>query len=186
MKRFLGLLGFLAIFPFFLSRRSRVLRSRWIHAKPEELFPLIDTLHSWHLWSPWYQEHSDEPLELHEEGPQSGEGAAQSWDAPRANGTLRLIGSVPNRSVSYAFEMERKFGECAWDLSTEGVITLEAVGEGTRVTWACWWIGGENPYTRYFDLALRWQIGRNFGTGLANLKALAEEEAPEPHGTRPV
>ncbi len=165
MKRFLSFVGFLAVFPFFLSRRSRVVRTTWIHAEPAAVFPFINRLKSWPLWAEWS---CTERMEARYEGPEEGEGAVQHWATRCSEGTLRIIASAPDQHLSYSLEMD------GGRLNLEGVLTLEPVGNGTRLTWACWWVGGENPYARYLDLAMRWGIGRDFQTGLENLKTLAE------------
>lgn len=83
-------------------------------------------------------------------------------------GTVRIIQSVPDQRVAYDVAIDRG------RYRSEGVLTLEPVGDGTRVVWACWWIGAENPYARYMDLAMRWWLKRDFQAGLDNLKHLVE------------
>jgi len=168
MKRFLALVGFIAVFPFFVSRRSRVVRSIWVNAKPAEVFPLINNLKLWSQWTAWSRREAAEELY---EGPEAGEGALQHWKTERMEGTIRIIQSVPDQRVAYDLNMENGRHHM------EGVLTLEPVGEGTRIVWACWWIGIENPYARYMDLAMRWWIRRDFEAGLENLKQIAEQPA---------
>ena len=166
MKRFVALLGFLAVFPFFVSRRSRVTRRAWVAVPPAGVFPFINSLKNWTLWTEWAR---DDAMETYFEGPEAGEGAVQHWSTRCMRGTTRLSASTPDQRVGYTLEMR----DGRYNL--EGVIALEPVANGTRITWSCWWIGGENPYTRYFDLAMQLLIGRDFAAGLKNLKELAEQ-----------
>jgi hypothetical protein len=163
MKRFVLFLGALAVIPFFLPRRTRVVRKVWINAHPAEIFPFINTLKNWPLWTAWGR---TEDGAYTYEGPESGEGATQKWATPRHSGSVRILGSIEDERVSYALHMDGSFG------SIEGVIKLESEGKGTLVTWACWWVTGQNPYFRYVDLALRGWIGRDFQLGLNKLNRL--------------
>ena len=166
MKRLLALLGFLAVFPFFISRRSRVSRSVWIAVPPAGVFPFINTLKNWPLWTEWSRL---DLIETYFEGPDAGEGAVQRWGTRCLRGSTRITGSVPDRSVRYV--IETRDGR----YRLEGEFLLEPAGEGTRLTLSCWWEGGENPYTRYLDVALRLVLKRDFCAGLGNLRALAEQ-----------
>ena len=165
MKRLLAFLGFIAVFPFFVSRRSRVSRSAWIAIAPSGVFPLINTLKNWPLWTEWSRR---DLIETYFEGPDAGVGAIQRWGTRCLRGSMQVTGSVPDRLIKY--ELEARDGR----YRMEGEFLLEPVGEGTRVTWSCWWVGGENPYTRYLDIALRMVLGRDFGASLGNLKDVAE------------
>lgn len=164
MKRFLTSLGLLAVIPFFISRRSRVARSTWIAADPAGIFPFINELRNWPLWTEWNRR----KVAGYYEGPESGVGAVHHWATVRTDGTLSISASVLDRRVSYVLEMQDG------QRHIEGAINLEPVGGGTRVTWACWWLGDGNPYARYFDLILRFWAGHDFAAGLRNLKRLCE------------
>ena len=154
------------MFPFFLSRRSRVIRSVWIAVPPAGVFPFVNSLKNWILWTEWAR---NEAMETYFEGPEAGEGAVQHWSGRCMRGSTRIVASTPEQRVGYAVEMRE--GRC----NLEGVISLEPASGGTRVVWSCWWVGGENPYTRYVDLAMRFMVGRDFSAGLQNLKELCEE-----------
>ncbi len=58
-----------------------------------------------------------------------------------------------------------------------GRLELHPDGACTRLVWKCAWDLAKNPYRRYFDLALRWAMRRDFAAGLENLKALVESPA---------
>jgi len=165
MKRILALFGFLAVFPFFLSRRSRVTRSVWIAVPPAGVFPFVNGLRNWDLWTAWSRR---EAVETYCEGPDAGQGSTQRWATKFARGATRITGSVPDRCVTYSVEM------CDGRRTFEGAITLEPSGTGTRIVWSCSWLGGENPYLRYVDLGLKCVLTRDFDAGLSNLKQVVE------------
>ena len=171
MKRLVTLLGFLAVLPFFVSRRARVCKSIWIDVPPAGVFPFINTLKNWPLWTEWSRQ--NEKMEVRYEGPESGDGATQHWSSCCTRGTTRLLASLPDQRITYSVEMQDGRYEI------DGMFSLEPESSGTRVTWAAWWLGAENPYARYGDLAMRLFIGRDFAAGLENLKELVET----PHKT---
>lgn len=165
MKRFLALFGFLAVFPFFLSRRSRVTRSVWIAVPPAGVFPFVNSLRNWDLWTAWSRR---EVVETYCEGPDAGAGSTQRWATQCVRGATRITESVLDQRVAYSVEM------CDGRRTFNGTITLEPAGTGTQVQWSCTWLGGENPYLRYADLALNCMLARDFSDSLHNLKQLVE------------
>ena len=170
-SRLLALAAFLIVFPFFLRRRPRVEQRITILAPPETIFPFLNDLRNWPLWTSWSRRE-----EIHytygeiREGP----GAEQTWRNQRMRGVMRILKTEPNERIDYELTMQngkyRMFGR----------VELHADGECTRVVWKCVWDLAKNPYHRYFDLLLRWMIRSAFGEGLANLKAVVENINPRP------
>jgi len=61
----------------------------------------------------------------------------------------------------------------------EGAFSLEEIAPHmTRILWIARWQGAALPWARYMDLMMMWWIGRDFTTGLENLRKLAETTAP--------
>ena len=170
MKRLFAIFGFLAVFPFFVSRRSRVTRSVWIAVPPAGVCPFVNSLKNWDLWTAWSRRQT---METYCEGPDSGQGAVQRWATCCMRGATRITGTEPDQRVTYSVEMR----DGRYIL--EGSIVVEPLGTGSRITWSCEWLGGENPYLRYLDLTMQAVIGRDFAAGLSNLKQLAESLKPE-------
>ncbi|MDP9291319.1 MAG: SRPBCC family protein [Verrucomicrobiota bacterium] len=163
----LGALGFLLVFPFFLSRKTRVLRRKIIRAAPAEVFPFINDLRNWPRWTEWNRR---DDFHFTYDGPPSGIGATQRWENSRGDGSLKVVQSVENERVTYDLEMNRG------KYHLEGLIALEPLGAVTRVSWLCKWQSGTNPYNRYRDLFFKVVIGRDFEAGLENLKGVIENQ----------
>ena len=163
--RLLALAIFLAVFPFFLRRRPRVVRQITILAPPAAIFPFLNELRNWPLWTAW-----SEREEIHYAYGETsiGTGAEQRWRNARMDGVLRVVRSDADERIDYELVMR------AGTYRLFGRLELQPDGACTRVTWKCVWDLSENPYRRYLDLFLRWMIGRDFAAGLANLKTLVE------------
>lgn len=163
----LGALGFLLVFPFFLSRKTRVLRRKIIRAAPSGVFPFLNDLRNWPRWTEWNRR---EEVHFTYDGPPSGIGATQRWENARTDGSLKIVQSVENERVTYDLDMHQGKHHL------EGVIALERLGAVTRVSWLCKWDSGPNPYVRYRDLLIKVVVGRDFEAGLENLKNAVENQ----------
>ncbi len=165
-SRFLLSAGIFAlVFPFFLSRRMRVFRRTVVHATPETVFPLLNDLRNWPLWTEWSRRSE---VHVSYDGPPAGVGATQRWEAGKTSGVLRITHSTPGARIAYTLDL------CGGKYHLDGVISLDAAGPLTTVTWTCKWDTGENPFARYGGLLFKRCLGRDFAAGLANLKALIE------------
>jgi Polyketide cyclase / dehydrase and lipid transport len=164
--RLLLFAGFLLIFPFFLRRRPRVERRITILAPPSVVFPLLNELREWPLWTEWNRRERI----AYAYGEQSaGEGAVQRWRGERMSGELRIVRSEPNERIDYELSLS-DFAQVF------GRIHLHEDGACTRVVWRCVWERAENPYRRYLDLLARYLIGRDFQAGLERLKRTVETQ----------
>jgi len=162
---------FLSVFPFFLPRRTRVARRILIRAERSHIFPLINDLRNWPRWTAWNQR---QEIEYHYEGPPAGAGATQHWSAAGRSGVLHVTQSHEPERIAYTLTMGER-----WLL--EGAISIEeAAPHHTRVLWIARWQGAAMPWARYLDLMMKVWIGRDFDTGLENLRKLAETTAPVP------
>jgi hypothetical protein len=149
----------LGIFPLFLPRRPRIARRILIRADRFHIFPLINDLRNWPRWTAWNQR---QEIEYHYDGPPAGAGATQHWRAAGHSGVLHMTQSM----------MDDR-----WLL--EGALSLEEIApHQTRILWIARWQGAALPWARYMDLMRMWWIGRDFATGLENLRKLAETTAP--------
>lgn len=168
--RLLLLAVFLIVFPFFLRRRPRVERRITILAPPAAIFPLLNDLRNWPLWTAWGD---GEDLRLAYGEMVSGEGAEQRWQSGGMSGVMRIVKSELDERIDY----ETTINDGEYELV--GRIELQADGSCTRLVWKCAWDLAVNPYRRYFDLLLRWMMRRDFARGLENLKAIIENaESP--------
>jgi hypothetical protein len=169
--RLLAATAFLLVFPFFLRRRPRVEKRITILAPPETIFPYLNDLRNWPLWTSWSRRE-----EIHYTYGEiaAGPGAEQAWSNRKMHGVMRILKAEPDEKIDY--ELTLQDGK----YTMFGRMELHADGECTRVVWKCVWDLAENPYRRYFDLVLRWMIRSDFGEGLANLKEVVENNTPRP------
>jgi uncharacterized protein YndB with AHSA1/START domain len=144
-------------------------RSVSITAPPERIFPLIADFHRWSAWSPF--EKLDPAMTRTFGGAASGKGAAYVWDGNRkaGQGRMEIIDAVPASGVTIAIDFMRPF-----KASNVVDFTLERQGDATTVTWA---MRGSVPYPAkimHLVANVDRMLGRDFDTGLAKLKRLAE------------
>jgi uncharacterized protein YndB with AHSA1/START domain len=162
-----GLLGFAATRP----DSFRVQRTTSIKAPPEKIFPLVNDLRSHALWSPW--EKKDPAMKRTYSGTASGDGAVYEWDGNRniGRGRMEITETSPPSKVTFKLDFLGPF-----EAHNIAEFTLDARGDATDVTWA---IYGPSPYlSKAMGLLCNMDrmIGREFETGLANLKAITEAE----------
>ncbi len=163
--RLLLLTTFLLVFPFFLRRRPRVEQRITILAPPSAIFPFLNDLRNWPLWTAWNRR---EAIDYEYGANSAGDGAEQRWTSRRMSGVMHILKSEHAERIDYELEM----GEGAYQLV--GRIELHPDGACTRLVWKCAWNLAKNPYRRYFDIVMRWMIRADFAAGLENLKALVE------------
>lgn len=164
-SRLLLLAAFLLVFPIFLRRRPRVERRITIFAPPSAIFPFLDDLRNWPLWTIWDRR---EQIDYEYGAITAGEGAEQRWAGKHMSGVMRILKSERDERIDYALEM----GDGAYQIV--GRIELHPDGACTRLVWKCAWDLAKNPYRRYFDLLMCWMMRRDYGAGLENLKGLVE------------
>jgi uncharacterized protein YndB with AHSA1/START domain len=160
-----GLLVFVATRP----DEFEVQRTASIKAAPEKIFPYINDLHRWGLWSPY--EKKDPAMKRTYSG-SAGKGAAYEWEG---NGKVGK-GRVEIRSTVPPFEVLIKLDMIKPIEGHNSVrFSLEPEGEATHVTWA---MRGDRSYgAKVVGLFVNMDrmIGKDFETGLANLKAVVEK-----------
>lgn len=158
--------GFLLVFPWFLRRRPRVQRKVTICRPASVVFPYVNDLRNWPLWTVWA--HRERMHYSYSEN-SIGAGAVQRWRGSRVSGELRIVRSEPDSRIDYELRIH------AANYELFGRIELQADGACTRVTWKAVWELAANPYRRYFDLALQVMLRRDFANSLAQLKEVIEQ-----------
>jgi uncharacterized protein YndB with AHSA1/START domain len=152
----------------------RVQRTANINAPPEKIFALINDLHGWDAWSPY--EKKDPLMKRTYSGAVQGTGAVYAWEGNREVGTgrIEITESTSPSRVLLNLHMIKPF---------EGYsvveFTLEPVGGSTKVTWS---IRGAMPFfSRVVGLFINMDrmMGRDFDTGLANLKTAVEKKGAD-------
>jgi len=147
----------------------RIVRSATIDAPPERIYPLLEDFRGWEAWSPF--EKLDPAMRRTYSGAPSGKGAAYAWEGggKAGAGTMEIVEAAAPSRVAIDLRFTRPFKARN---TTE--LTLEPRGGSTLVTWA---MEGPTPFMTkvmcvFVDMDR--MIGRDFETGLASLKAIAE------------
>ena len=166
------LVGGVLIAAAFRPDSFRFQRSISIQASPDRIFPLINDLRRFNTWNPF--DKKDPDLKGSYSGAASGAGAAYAFEGNRevGRGRIEIIDSLPVSEVRMKLDIVEP-------MEGHNVVefTLKPDGDGTRVTWA---IQGPMPYiSKIFSLFCNMDamIGREFETGLAGLKVIAESPA---------
>ena len=146
-----------------------VQRSALIKASPEKVFAVINDFNNWPSWSPW--QHLDPAMKTSVSGAPSGKGAVSTWDGNSKVGAGRteITESVAPSRIAMKLDMARPF-------EAHNIVeyTLEPNGDATNVAWS---MRGVTPLLGkvvgvFIDCEK--MVGKDFETGLANLKALTE------------
>jgi Polyketide cyclase / dehydrase and lipid transport len=148
----------------------RVQRSASIKAPADKIFPLINDFHSWAAWSPY--EKLDPELKRTYSGAPSGKGAVYAWEGNNkvGAGRMEIVDAPPPSKVAIKLDFLRPF-----EAHNTAEFTLAPAGDATTVTWA---MDGQNLYVgkvMSIFVDMDDMIGKDFATGLANLKNLAEK-----------
>jgi len=146
-----------------------VTRTATIKAAPEAIFPLINDFSRWPAWSPY--EKLDPDMKRTLSGAQSGKGATYAWEGngKAGKGRMEIVSSVPSSQVALKLDFEKPFRA-----NNSVDFTLTPSGDTTAVSWA---MRGSRPFiAKLLGLFMNFDtlIGRDFETGLANLKRNTE------------
>ena len=148
----------------------RVQRTTSIKAPPEKILPLITDLHSWGSWSPW--EKIDPAMKRTYSGAAGGTGAAYAWqgNSKVGEGRMEIVDVSPPSKVTIKLDFVKPI-----EGHNTAEFTLEPKGGSTDVTWAMY---GPTAYIAKIIgifVSMDGMIGKEFETGLSNLKAVAEK-----------
>ena len=148
----------------------RVQRTTAIKAPADKIFPLINDYNNWPSWSPY--EKLDPNMKKTLGGTGSGKGAVYEWDgnSKAGKGRMEITDSVPPSKVTIQLDFSKPM-----EGHNVAEFTLEPSGDSTNVTWA---MSGPMPYIAkvmsvFVDMDK--MIGKEFETGLGNMKAVAEK-----------
>lgn len=141
-----------------------------IKAKPEKIFPLINDFRRWASWSPY--ETLDSGMKRTYTGAASGKGSVYHWDGhgKAGAGKMEIVDAEPPSRITIKLEFTRPFAG-----RNQAEFTLEPGGNSTKLTWAVY--GASSYMSKVLGLFLSMDslLGKDFETGLANLKTLAEQ-----------
>ena len=164
-------LGLLVLFGLAASQPDEIFveRQTSIAAPPPVVFGHINDLHRFTEWSPWQKR--DPAMQTSFEGPDAGAGAVYAWQGNRevGSGRITITDAIPSSKIEMRLDFTEPF------VATDHVLfKLTPTPEGTRVSWA---MTGTNDFTSkvvsvFIDMDK--MLGRDFESGLAELKRLAE------------
>jgi len=148
----------------------RVQRVVLINAPPDKVFPLINDIKAWTVWSPY--EKKDPAMKRTYGAVTAGKGATYAWEGNKevGQGSMEIVESSP-RKIVLKLDFLKPF-----EAHNMGEFLLEPKGDSTSVTWA---IYGPSPYMSKVVgtfMNIDDMIGRDFEKGLADLKAAAEKK----------
>jgi uncharacterized protein YndB with AHSA1/START domain len=148
----------------------RIERTANINAPAEKVFEYLDDLHQWTAWSPW--ERLDPALQRTYSGAARGPGAVYEWEGNKqvGQGRMEIMQTSPPTKISIKLDFLKPF-----EAHNTAEFMLDRKGDATSVTWAMF---GRQPYMiKVMSLFMSMDkiIGKEFETGLANLKGIAEK-----------
>lgn len=174
VKKVLGVLAALAgtivVLALMQPDSFKVQRTIAIKAPPEKIFPLVDDFAQWKLWSPW--ENKDPAMKRTLSSATSGKGATYAWEGNKdvGQGKMEIVESVPPSKVGIKLDFMVPF-----EAHNQSIFTFLPKGTGTEVTWT---MQGPMPFvSKLFSVfaSMDAMVGKDFETGLANMKAAAEK-----------
>jgi uncharacterized protein YndB with AHSA1/START domain len=140
-----------------------------IKAPPEKLFGLINDFRQWEAWTPY---NKDPAMKKTFSANTSGKGATYAWEGNKdvGKGEIAITESEPNSRIAFDLHMITPF-----EGHNHVVFALKAAGDTTTVTWIL-----EDHHSYFLKLMCVFinmdrMIGKDFETGLARLKTLAEK-----------
>ena len=147
-----------------------VQRSASIQAPPEKIYPMLADFRQWPAWSPW--EKLDPEMKRTLGGPASGPGATYAWQGSSKVGAGRM--EIKEVTAPAQVRIQLNFIK-PFEGHNVTDFTLVPRGDTTEVTWL---MRGPAPFVSklmgvFVDMDK--MIGKDFETGLANLKAAAEK-----------
>ncbi len=148
----------------------RVQRATSIKAPPEKIFPLINDFDHWGSWSPY--EKKDPAMKRTRSGAANGKGAVYEWEGDKNVGTgrMEIADTSPPSKIVIKLDFIKPF-----EGHNIAEFTMVPQGGSTNVTWA---MHGPMPYFAkiiHVIFNMDSMVGKDFETGLANLKTLTEK-----------
>jgi Polyketide cyclase / dehydrase and lipid transport len=148
----------------------RVERAIDVKAPPEKIFPLINDFHQWVSWSPY--ENKDPAMKRSYSGAESGKGAVYGWEGNDNVGAGRM--EILEESAPSKILIKLDFFK-PFEGHNTAEFTMLPQGDATHLSWV---MRGPAPFISKLMqvfMNLDHMVGKDFETGLANLKKLTEK-----------
>lgn len=148
----------------------RVERKTAIQAPPEKVFALINDFRKWGPWSPW--EKKDPAMKRSFGANTAGKGATYAWEGNRdvGQGSMEIVDSVASSRIRLRLDFVQPF-------EAHNMVTFTLTPQGSTIELG-WAMEGPIPYFAkiiHVFMDMDAMVGKDFETGLNNLKALAEK-----------
>lgn len=165
-----ALIGVIVVLALMQPDRFSVRRTIEIKAPPEKIFPFVNDFAQWKTWSPW--ENKDPAMKRSMSPATSGKGATYAWEGNKdvGQGKMEIVESTPPSKLGVKLDFTAPF-----EAHNEVMFAFEPKGASTQVTWS---MQGPMPFmSKLFGVfvSMDEMVGKDFETGLANLKTAAEK-----------
>jgi len=161
-------LAVLIIIAFLLPKSYHVESNTLMANNKSLIYNLTSNLNKWDLWTSWKQKDTGAVYELI--GPDGHVGTTRKWEGKTiGNGQMTLTQLVPGELVGY--DLSFQYGK----YQSKGKITIETVGDSSKVSWIDEGDLGYNPLSRYMGLFMGRMLIPDFNKGLAKLKRVVNE-----------
>ena len=148
----------------------RIQRAAVMNAPAEKVFPLIADFHQWLNWSPW--EGKDPALKRTYSGAERGQGAVYAWDGNKnvGSGRMEILEASSPSKVVIKLDFLKPF-----EAHNTAEFTMLPQGAATNVHWVM--SGPSRFITKVMMVFFSFDnmVGKDFESGLASMKALAEK-----------
>lgn len=155
-------------------RHSAVSRSTVVQAPVDVVYAHAGSLQRMDAWSPWHKRDPDIQVSYSSELGAVGQRSTWAGNAEVGKGEQEIIAMEPGKRVQVRIGFIEPFeAEALADL------TMEPMGDSTRVTWA---YASDNGFFQRIFLVFNDMdalIGPDFQQGLEQLRALAEQDVAE-------
>ena len=147
-----------------------VQRAASMKAPPGKIFAVVNDFHRWTEWSPW--EKLDPAMKRTQSGAPSGKGAIYEWQGNNkvGQGRMEIMESNAPRRIVIKLDFFKPFEA---HNTAEFILTPQG-DERTDVSWS---MSGPTPFVgkiMHVFMNMDKMVGKDFATGLANLKTVSE------------
>jgi hypothetical protein len=159
----------------FLPATWIIEKAELIHAAPNDLFSLIDSLEQWPNWTVWSSDNDDANLTFEYPDQREGLGATQIWKSNKINGVLTITESKLNKAIQYQFDIKEG------NLTLFGTLVLAPADTNyTQIAWRCQLkeLTDNNPIRRYQAYFLKNYFDTTIEGSLASMLSMFNSEEP--------
>jgi len=149
-----------------------VQRAAAVKAPPEKIFSLINDFHRWGTWSPW--ENKDPAMKRTYSGAESGKGAVYAWDGNKnvGSGRMEILDASSPSKIVIKLDFFKPF-------EAHNTAEFTMLRQGDTATTNINWVmhGSASFMSKVMQVFMNIDslVGKDFETGLANLKTLTEK-----------